>query len=59
MKRPNGVRATYAAVLLHVLLWALGALLSSIHWKKPIHSLQFFFAAAVWLVSSKRTITLR
>ena len=38
---------------------ALGSLPSSILCKKPIHSLQLFFAAAVWLVSPKRRNTLR
>ena len=38
---------------------ALGALPSSIRWKKPSQSPQLFFAAAVWLVSSKRNNTLR
>ena len=37
---------------------ALGALSSSKRWKKPIHSHQLFFAAAVWLVSPKRANTL-
>ena len=38
---------------------ALGLLTSSIRCKKPIHSLQLFFAVAVWLVSPKRRNTLR
>ena len=59
MKRQNGVKAAYAVFLLCVLLLALGALPSSIRWKKPIHSLQLFFAASVWLVSPKHTNTLR
>ena len=47
------------AFLLCVLLLALGTLSSSKRWKKPIHSLQLFFAAAVWLVLPKRSNTLR
>ena len=47
MKPPNAVRSAYAAFLLRVLLLASGALPSSIPWKKPIHSLQLFLAAAV------------
>ena len=43
----------------YILLLALGVLPPSIRWKKPIHSLQLFFAAAIWLVSPNRTDKLK
>ena len=48
-------KADNAAFLLRVLLFALSVLPSSIRWKKPIHNLQLFFAAAIWLISLKCT----
>ena len=56
MKRRNGVRAAYVAFLLHALQAGFGC---SLHWKKPIHGIQLFFAAAVWLVLPKCAKTLR
>ena len=55
MKRPNGVRAAYAAFLLHVLLLALVAL------SRPQYFSAFnlSFAAAIWLVLLKHINTLR
>ena len=59
MKRPFGVRRPMPLFSNVYSRLALGALLSSKRWKKPIHSLELFFAAAVWLVLPKRTTTLK
>ena len=59
MKRPFGVRQPMLLFSYVYSRLALGALPSSKRWKKPINGLQLFFAAAVWLVSLKRTNTLR
>ena len=58
MKRPFGVRA--AAFLLRVFQAGFGcaAVLKTLE-EAYLHSLQLFFAASVWLVSLKRTNTLR